>query len=187
MKCKYPVYLEKGRAYGCGQCVTCRINKRREWANRMVLEAAQYEDNAFVTLTFDDENLPEDLCVNKRDIQLFLKRLRYYHAVEKIRYFAVGEYGETTHRPHYHLLLFNFPTCVHGRTRIQLLDLGQECCQICTLVAKSWNMGHVFLGEVSPDSAGYVAGYAVKGWNNDEIPIERDPEFALAIVTGKQI
>lgn len=171
MLCKYPVVLGKDRIFGCGRCITCRINKRRQWTNRIVLESALYEDNAFVTMTYSDENLPEDLSVDKGELQRFLKRLRKSYG-EQIRYFGVGEYGERTHRPHYHIMLFGYPTCFHGRTR------GKDCCKVCVAVEKIWGLGNVFLGEVSFESAAYVASYVVKGWTKDT-PIGVDPEFTI--------
>ena len=170
MRCKYPITnIEKGRAFGCGRCVTCRINKRRQWTNRIVLESSLQKDNTFITLTYSDENLPEDLSVCKYELQKFIKRLRKQH---EIRYFAVGEYGSQTNRPHYHVIAFGHPNCLYGRTR------GKNCCPICLSMAKTWGLGHIYLGEVSDDSAGYVAGYVVKGWTR-ELPLDRSPEFTL--------
>lgn len=174
MKCAYPIILEKGRAVGCGQCVTCRINKRREWTNRIVLESSLYEDNTFVTLTFDDDNLPEDLSVSKRDLQLFWKKLRKKN-VQGFRYFAVGEYGSQTHRPHYHAIMFGHPNCNRGITRYTKRD--SYCCPVCTTIRETWSYGNVYLGQVSVQSASYVAGYVTKGWTRD-IPLkDREPEF----------
>lgn len=176
MKCMYPVILEKGRAVGCGQCITCRINKRREWTNRIVLEGSLYEDSTFVTLTFNNENLPEDESVNKRDLQLFFKRLRINNA-QGLRYFAVGEYGNDNHRPHYHAIVFGFPNCLYG----VYPDIEKEqCpCKVCSHIRDTWQNGNVCLGEVSVQSASYVAGYVTKGWTRD-VPLPgRDPEFTL--------
>lgn len=104
-----------GQAFGCGQCLPCRVNRRRIWTHRIMLEAAQYHDNSFVTLTYDEEKLPVDLSVTPRTLQLFMKRLRKVYP-NRIRYFGVGEYGDQTMRPHYHLALFNFASCARGQT-----------------------------------------------------------------------
>jgi len=174
MKCAYPIVFEKGRAYGCGQCVTCRINKRREWTNRIVLESSLYEDNTFLTLTFNDEHLPEDLSVNKRDLQLFFKKMRKRNE-QGFRYFAVGEYGSESHRPHYHAILFGHPNCRRGITKYTKRD--SNCCVVCSHVRNVWAMGNVYLGEVSVQSASYVSSYVTKGWTRN-VPLEgRDPEF----------
>ena len=66
-----------------------------------------HEDNCFITLTYDDENIPWDGSLNKQHFQAFMKRLRWHNKEKKIRYFHVGEYGEQLSRPHYHALIFN--------------------------------------------------------------------------------
>lgn len=135
-----------------------------------------YEDNTFVTLTFDEENYPEDGSVSKRDLQLFFKRLRKDNA-QGIRYFAVGEYGSNTHRPHYHAIIFGSPNCIVGRSEYS--KRNTSCCKICSHIRDVWGNGQVLLGEVSVQSASYVAGYVTKGWTRD-IPLPgRDPEFTL--------
>ena len=91
----------------CGQCVGCRLDRSREWAIRCVHEAALYDDNCFVTLTYNDENLPDPPSLVVRDCQLFMKKLRRRYEPKKIRFFLCGEYGEMNRRPHYHAILFN--------------------------------------------------------------------------------
>jgi len=186
MKCAYPIILEKGRAFGCGQCVNCRINKRREWANRIVLESSLYEDNTFVTLTYDDKYLPSDGCVRKATLQNFIKQLRAYrdYQAEKldqkapsIRYFGVGEYGSETLRPHYHIILFNHPNCLRGISRYTKRDA--KCCAVCATIRRVWKRGNVYLGQVSLQSASYVAGYVIKGWNKETPIDDLSPEFTL--------
>lgn len=128
-----------------------------------MLEALQYKDNAFLTLTYGDEHLPKDGSVDSIVLQLFIKRLRKSYATKAagtFRYYACGEYGEDTNRPHYHLALFNFPSCLHGQTRIH--RTASECCVWCTLVSESWGFGHVYLGSLTTQSAAYIAGYVTK-------------------------
>lgn len=97
----------------CGKCIGCRLQYSRVWADRCMAEASSYEHNIFLTLTYNNECLPpkwENSPVNslvKRDLQLFIKRLRKALPDQKIRYFACGEYGPQNMRPHYHLILFN--------------------------------------------------------------------------------
>ena len=94
----------------CGKCIGCRLQYSREWADRCMLEATYHKDNWFLTLTYDDEHLPkckEGSTIHplvKRDVQLFMKRLRKYTG-QKIRFFACGEYSPSD-RPHYHIILF---------------------------------------------------------------------------------
>lgn len=137
-----------------------------------MLEAAQYEDNCFATLTYNDKHLPKDGNVSKRELQLFMKKLRF-HYENKIRFFAVGEYGERENRPHYHVMLFDFPTCMWGISRQR-----KTCCAVCSFVANIWGKGHVLLGSVTPDSAAYVSNYVTKGWWLEK-ELDREPEFTL--------
>lgn len=141
-----------------------------------MLEAHCHEENAFATLTFDDEHLPADLSVSPRDVSAFIKRLRKNTGL-KIRYFAVGEYGDTTGRPHYHLALFGYPKCLRGRTDLR----RQTCCPSCTAISEAWQRrGAVELAILEPKSARYIAGYIQKKMtrHDDERLEGRLPEFA---------
>lgn len=140
-----------------------------------MLEAALKPDNAFVTLTYNDENLPPGRSVEPRVMQLWLKRLRKELAPEKIRYFLVGEYGEISQRPHYHAIIFGYPACLNGVT-----SKKEKCCTSCDLIRRTWPFGHVYLGTVTRESAQYISGYTAKGWTNPNNPalLSRSPEFA---------
>ena len=91
----------------CGQCYACRLNKSRDWATRCVLEAKMHDKNCFITLTYNDDNLPQDLSLHKEDFVKFMKRLRK-NTGEKIRFYMAGEYGSLYQRPHYHACLFGY-------------------------------------------------------------------------------
>ena len=132
------------REVPCGQCLACRLNYARMWSIRIIHESQLYYRNVFATLTYNDDNLPEDKSLSKRALQLFLKRLRKSLSPRKIRYFAVGEYGGKFGRPHYHAILFN----VSKRD----LEVVRSC----------WPFGFVRLDTVTVDSANYVAKYSVK-------------------------
>lgn len=176
MNCERPLTLD-GKAFGCGQCLPCRLNTRRVWTHRIMLEQACYNDNAFVTLTYSDEKLPSDLSVSPREISLFIKRLRK-KIPQKIRYFACGEYGDNTFRPHYHLALFNYPQCYRGVTRHTRSN--EPCCPVCTTISDAWGLGGVSLGTLERASAAYIAAYTVKKMTkDDDARLEgRLPEFA---------
>lgn len=122
-----------------------------------MLEASQHDSNAFVTLTYDDEHLPKDGSVSIRDMQLFIKRLRKQGY--KFRYYLVGEYGDQTYRPHYHLALFGFPQCFRGQT-----DLRKSvCCKTCSSIKSAWqSQGAIQVAFLEPASASYIAGYVTK-------------------------
>lgn len=147
-----------------------------------MLEAMQHGDNAFLTLTFRDPEIgPPVVSVYKKHVQDFLKRLRKELEPIRIRYYAVGEYGDESHRPHYHLAIFGMPTCSYGRTRDRTVMLGRSCCPSCDLVSRAWGFGHVFLGTLEDDSAQYIAGYVTKKMTKKDDPRlnGRRPEFAL--------
>lgn len=177
MLCRNP-YTSGAAAYPCGQCMPCRFNRRRIWTHRIFLEALQHSDNCFATLTYSDENLPPGGSLQPDDLTLFLKRLRYSIAPETFRYYAVGEYGTGTERPHYHVALFGFPNCRRGCTYIP--RAGSRCCAICDIVADTWGLGNILLGSLNQQSAGYIAGYVTKKMTSpDDARLEgRHPEFA---------
>lgn len=149
-------------AYACGQCLPCRINRRRLWTHRMILESMKHGDSCFVTLTYDDDHLPEGSTLVPKDTQDFLKRLRWCLEPRKLRYFLVGEYGDETQRPHYHAAFFG----------IGVTD--------ASLINEAWGKGHTFTGVLTEDSAQYVAGYVCKKMTNKDDPRlkGRYPEFA---------
>lgn len=182
MLCRRPYIGKGGMPFPCGQCMPCRINKRRIWTHRILLESNLYADNSFWTLTYDDDHLPrlEDGrgILVPRDMQLFLKRLRKMLEPHRFRFFGVGEYGDDTGRPHYHLVLFNFPPCQNGRT----VDpySGKSCCACCDQVKDSWQQGAIYGGDLTRHSAQYVAGYVCKKMTAADDPRlkGRPPEFA---------
>lgn len=166
-----------GLVHGCGQCGPCRFNKRRVWMHRIMLEAAQYDANAFVTLTYSDEYLPVDLSVVPKHTQDWLKRLRGRVAPSTFRYFLVGEYGDESQRPHYHAALFGFRSCLAGQSQYSTRRVN--CCYWCDLVRDTWGNGNVYLGTLEDSSAGYMAGYVTKKMTSVDDPRlkGRHPEF----------
>lgn len=133
-----------GIPFPCGQCLACRINKRRLWTHRLMLESYEHRESIFITLTYAEEFLPENASLDKKDLRDFFKRLRYFCSPRKIRYYACGEYGAKTHRPHYHAIIFGLG-----------LSDGE-------LVAKAWPFGRVHVGECNIHTVQYVAGYVTK-------------------------
>lgn len=177
MVCKLP-FMKDGIAHGCGQCLPCRINRRRLWTHRILLESYSHDANSFATLTYSDEEIPPDLGLKPKDAQDFMKRLRKRISPQKVRFYLVGEYGEKTHRPHYHLALFGYPSCIYGRPENN--GYSSECnCQNCTVIQEAWNKGFTHLGELNKDTAAYVAQYVTKAMTNkyDERLQGRYPEF----------
>lgn len=160
----------------------CRFNRRRMWTHRIMLEANEKEDNCFVTLTYADEHLPRTFngkeTLEPKHLQDWLKRFRATINPIKIRYFAVGEYGDRTFRPHYHLALFGWPECRHGFSRYT--KRRQSCCASCDTILDSWGLGQIAVGSLEASSAQYVAGYVTKKMTfSDDPRLEgRNPEFA---------
>lgn len=144
----------------CGQCVGCRLERSRQWAVRCMHEKRMHADNVFVTLTYNDEHLPDDGTLVKRDLQLFMKRLRKLKG-KGVRFYACGEYGESTKRPHYHLILFNcwfadrkyYKKSPRGDT----LYTSKELSGLWAVDGKE--IGFAVVGEVTFESCAYVARY----------------------------
>lgn len=177
MRCRNP-YVQGVRAFPCGQCMPCRLNRRRVWTHRLLLEQLQHGDSAFVTLTYDDFHLPLGESLVPKDAQDWLKRFRKDIYPLKVRYYLVGEYGDESFRPHYHVALFGYPTCRFGVSRYSRSRLS--CCDVCDRVRDTWSRGNVSLGTLEPHSAQYIAGYVTKKMTSVDDPRlgGRHPEFA---------
>lgn len=142
----------------CGKCEACLSNRRNAWSFRLLQEMKVSESCYFLTLTYDDEHLPLQIVnklgsidyvgvVSKRDCQLFLKRLRKSIEPFKIRYFLVSEYGPQTDRPHYHMILFNFPHLLLNKLNDYLRD--------------SWDLGFVRVDPINIARIQYVTSYCL--------------------------
>lgn len=147
----------------CGQCLGCRLDYSRAWAVRCVKEAELHDENCFITLTYDDENLPEGPTLIKRDFQLFMKKLRKEISPQRVRFYMCGEYGEKYGRPHYHAVLFgyDFPDKEPiGRSN----QYGKNLDQLYSsaMLQNIWKKGFVSVGAVTFESAAYVARYVMK-------------------------
>lgn len=161
MLCKKP-FIQGSALFPCGQCLPCRLNRRRLWTHRLILESLKHENSIFVTLTYNPESLPEAGTLVPLHLQLFLKRLRTAISPQKIRFYAVGEYGELSGRPHYHLALFG---------------IGPEFTDV---ISRCWPFGSIDVGSLTLESAQYIAGYVVKKMTSTDDPrLEgRHPEFS---------
>lgn len=152
-----------------------------------MLEAAEHADNTFVTLTYSDDNLPPGGSLDPQAHRLWLDRLRKMVGYGKVRFYLVGEYGDLSERPHYHVALFGFPNCLFGETRVDTKKRPRsDCCRCCATIHESWGLGHVFLGGLEIKSAQYVAQYVTKKLTarGDERLKGRYPEFARSSRNG---
>lgn len=141
----------------CGQCIGCRLERSRQWAMRCMHEASLHKKNAFVTLTYSDDELPPYGDLRYSDYQKFMRRMR--KTIGPARFYMCGEYGEATFRPHYHACLFGveFPDRVHHAT----MDSGFPTYR-SELLERLWPHGNCWVGDVTFESAGYVARYCVQ-------------------------
>lgn len=190
-----PSVSERGFKYiiiPCGKCIGCRLEYSRQWANRCMLEL-QYHDSAyFVTLTYDDYHIPisyypdeetgealESFTLCKRDFQLFMKRLRKRFSDQQIRFFACGEYGPSTFRPHYHVILFGLklpdliPTVMlRGNQYYSSASLDScwsSACEVASLFpgarpvySGKTKIGLTSITDVTWEACAYTARYITK-------------------------
>ena len=173
MPCERP-FTRAGLQLPCGKCMPCRLARRRLWVTRQRLEATSHGDNCFVTLTYKDSELPDGLSLSPGHLRDFLKRVRDRVAPVRIRFFGVGEYGDQTERPHYHLSIFG----ISGHTdrvgrRFRYWGFADE-------IERAWGLGQTFTVPFSDLTARYVAGYTVKKMTakDDWRLLGRHPEFA---------
>lgn len=161
----------------CGKCIGCKLDHSKEWANRMTLEATQWPENWFLTLTYDDTHLPIKQGIDrytgeiepkatlyKKDVQDFLKRIRErwarLYGVKPIRTVYAGEYGPSTQRPHYHMALFNLPIYTELKEH-KKSGAGYKLWE-CKEIEECWGKGFVLLGKLEWSSAAYIARYIIK-------------------------
>lgn len=193
----------------CGKCVGCKLDYARQWADRCMLELQYHKEAWFLTLTYDDFHVPKTwYCQNedgeaitaktlcKRDLQLFFKRVR--KDGQNIRYFAAGEYGDKTKRPHYHVIVYGLHLdpdklsvykVQNGYTYYNHPDLdrywsGNWRDDFNNEINGTWSkIGHVVAGEVNWNTAAYTARYCVKKAFTDQGEFYNNfnlqPEFTL--------
>lgn len=175
MNCQSP-FVTKGQAYGCGQCLPCRINRKRIWTHRIMLEAEDHDYSSWITLTYSSDHLPAGQTLVPAHCRNFLKLLRKNMEPKRLRYYLVGEYGDENERPHYHAVLFGYPPCENHGTRHH----GARCCKPCELIHKVWARGRISNDVLVPENAAYTCGYVTKKLTQASDPrlMGRHPEFA---------
>lgn len=149
----------------CGQCQYCRLKTSREWGLRVALESTLYENNSFITLTYDPKHLPKHALLDYDAPVLFMKRLREFYG-SGIRSFGCAEYGEKFSRPHYHLCLLNFDfpdKKILGNSQANFGKLRRENPIFNSEKLQDlWPFGHTTIGTLTLESAQYVARYCTK-------------------------
>lgn len=164
-KDKYKLYF----TIPCGRCYDCKERKSRTWAFRVMNEVSTSSSCCFITLTYAED--PVNL--KRRDVQLFLKRLRKKYPDKNIRYFGCGEYGGKRGRPHYHMVLFNYkPVDLQYFFTKKGIDyfLSDELRSI-------WSLGHILVQDVTIETAKYSTLYLQK--LNDVNNIKSVPPFLM--------
>ncbi|AXL15136.1 replication initiator protein [Microviridae sp.] len=160
----------------CGQCIGCRLDRSRSWAVRCMHENQLHDKSCFLTLTFDDEHLDPKKSLVKADFQNFMKRLRRYYEPTRIRFMHCGEYGERYNRPHHHAILFGIDF-----EDKELFQVNNDTKLYTSKTLQNlWKKGFCTIGEVTFDSAAYVARYITKkitGKPAKEHYGERLPEY----------
>lgn len=156
-------FIKDGIELPCGKCYPCKERRISGWSFRLQIEAERSCSALFVTLTYDTDQVPITsngfMTLAKKDLQNWFKTHRKFDTRNKIKYYAVGEYGGKTDRPHYHVIMFN---------------ADKEWIPL------TWNKGSVFIGDLTPASAAYTLKYISK---QSRIPKhkndDRIPEFSL--------
>jgi len=169
MQCTTPAFIQDKSTGGilyvpCGRCLACRLARARMWSIRIMHETKEWPESSFLTLTYNDENLPKNGTLVKEHVQKFFKRLRK-NLNCPFKYYLGGEYGDRNLRPHYHVVLFGV-----GKSRQKEID-------------HTWGLGFVHAGDVTHDSARYVASYTLKKLTGER-RVEYEsrgviPEFSL--------
>ncbi|AXH75424.1 MAG: replication initiator protein [Microviridae sp.] len=154
MRCKHPI-SPRGQPVPCGKCNFCLSNGRGDWTFRLKQELKSNVSAIFLTLTYDNEHLvygnSELPTLNKYDLRGFIKKIRNYERTipehsrhrSTVRYYACGEYGSETERPHYHAIMFG----------LQMQTIGQ--------LPLLWDKGNIHIGRVTGASIHYTTKYVI--------------------------
>lgn len=199
----YEHYIEY-QQIPCGHCMPCRLKYSKQWAQRCVLEGSLWEENWFLTLTYNEENLPrhDELIdshgrswvdmynswngyLKQEDMTKFNKDIREYWRTHfnhvGIRFYYCGEYGSTTYRPHFHGIYFNLPIKPSMLKYYKTTPNG-DVLYTCPEIEKIWKKGFVVIGHMTWETAAYVARYVTKKWTGEMSDIHygilgQTPEF----------
>lgn len=147
----------------CGQCIECRLNRSRKWAMRCMHEASIHEANSFVTLTYRDEHVPARGQLVYSDFQKFMRRLR--KKLGPVSFYMCGEYGEQNWRPHFHACLFGKD---FDDKKYMATNGNGDKLYTSDILNELWPYGFALVGDVTFQSAAYVARYCVQKRTGEE-------------------
>lgn len=140
----------------CGKCFSCREQYSNDWKFRLSIERKNCRTSVYLTLTYRDECLPVSFndevgewqsFVTKREVQLYIKRVRKACPRFKFRYYAIGEYGADFNRAHYHICFF-----IHDTAGLSYEELYR-------LLFRCWGKGFIRLKVTEPRHIKYMAKY----------------------------
>lgn len=156
--CLVPSLLPNGKEVACRLCWQCRERKVNDWVGRCIAESKTATATHSVTLTYGqgedgDEDHLRAKVLTYSDVQKYFKLLRFNGY--PVRYFAVGEYGSTKGRAHWHLILF-------WQDKVPEHELNVRFNE------KHWPHGVSFWEKPSPASIRYVCKYIQKDMGKDE-------------------
>lgn len=154
----------------CGRCILCREEQARQWAVRISHEAQLHPQNSFVTLTYRDDQVPEHNSLDYKHLVKFWKRLR--KNVGPLRYYAVGEYGDQSLRPHYHACIFGMDF-LDGAV---MAKTGEHPQWVSPLLTKTWGHGDVRVLPLTFETARYTASYVTKKLRSKQQYVRTDEE-----------
>lgn len=149
----------------CGKCVQCLKRRQNSWAFRLQEQSKISTSACFLTLTYEEtpKSFNGHSTLLKSDLQKFIKKLRK-KTLNNIKYYACGEYGTKSKRPHYHAIMFNLPSRMYENNTI----------------LETWNKGHVVIAPCNTSTIMYVTKYLQKGSFQAEADHDdRIPEFSL--------
>lgn len=154
MQCTRPFVFRQGLSVmvlPCGKCPDCRVARQREWATRCVHELPFHHCSLFVTLTYDEDCLPENQSIQKSVAQKWIRRLKRYIHPGKVKYLLCGDYGDEGDRPHYHAIIFGMSV----KDGFQENVIGRSV----VYYHPTWPYGYIHIGAVTYASARYVIKY----------------------------
>lgn len=180
----------------CGQCAGCRLDYSRQWADRCMLEMKGHDQSWFVTLTYDDDHLPQNNFIIKDtgecgtvstlvkdDLRQFIKNLRYHYGQRQFerefgrpcrkgertskaenvsfRFFACGEYGDRSFRPHYHLIIFGLILDSSDLVFYKKSEIDYSYYNV-PWIQDVWKKGYVVVAPATWETCAYTARYVMK-------------------------
>lgn len=196
MECASPIWIaETSDHYGtyvpCGRCWACIQTKRSVWTFRLLEELKQTISAFFVTLTYNEKNIPDNQSLKKKELQNFIKALRTAIQTDypsgsqwlkqsdktqkwspKLRYFACGEYGGKTKRPHYHAILYDIPTDYIQPDPIYNNSYSPK-------LEKIWNKGQIQIGNVERASAHYMTKHHMFPLSEETLTDKQEKPFSI--------